>query len=150
MGNKFSESSSHIIAYCNVVLAMYHDKVTLNAGGLYWEAPQVIQLCKKCTGAPATNIHLYNMSFKINRDCQNRPPNPQRLIDLFGIASNQESHNDHPPPPPPCRCMPKKLAQCMMTPTFVSPATASSPRKMEPDKSDSNDKDYKYVDSLML
>jgi hypothetical protein len=65
IGSKFSESSSHVTAFDNAVQAMYRNKVTPDAGGQYWGAPQVINLHEKCTGTPMINVYPYRMNFKI-------------------------------------------------------------------------------------
>ena len=65
MGPKYSESSSRVMAFDNAVQAMYRDKVTPDAGGQYWGAPQVIHLREKCTGTPVINVYPYCTTFKI-------------------------------------------------------------------------------------
>ena len=55
MGIKYSESSSRVMAFDNAVQAMYHDKVTPDAGGQYWG----------CTGTPVIHTYVYPISFKI-------------------------------------------------------------------------------------
>ena len=120
MGPKYSESSSRVMAFDNAVQAMYHDKVTPDAGGQYWGAPQVIHLREKCTGTPVINVYPYRTTFKIDKARQyntlahcrvqlavqrisRSAPTHSRVIDLFDIQSSQESHDrdnrGHPPPP---------------------------------------------------
>jgi hypothetical protein len=122
MSPKYSESSSRVMAFDNAVQAMYHDKVIPDAGGQYWGPPQVIQLCKKCTGTPVIHTYVYPTSFKIEGarqyntlahcwvqlavQCISRlAPTHSRVINLFDIQSpSQESRDDHddrgsPPPP---------------------------------------------------
>ncbi len=118
MGIKYSESSSRVMAFDNAVQAMYHDKVTPDAGGQYWGAPQVINLREKCMGTPVINVYPYRTTFKIEGSCQyntlahcrvqlavqrisRSAPTHSRVINLFDIQSSQESHDQaHPPPPP--------------------------------------------------
>jgi hypothetical protein len=123
MGIKLSKSSSRVMAFDNAGQAMYHDKVTPDAGGQYWGAPQVINLRKKCTWTPVINVYPYRTTFKIEgarqyntlAHCQVQltvqrisrlVPTHSRVIDLFDIQSSQEDHdrdNRAPPPPPPQR-----------------------------------------------
>jgi hypothetical protein len=104
------------MAFDNAVQAMYHNKVTPDAGGHYWEAPQVIHHREKCTGTPVIKVYPYRMSFKIKEARQDNTlvhcrvqlvvqpisrsvPTHSRVIDLFNIQSSQESHDNHDPPP---------------------------------------------------
>ena len=121
MGSKFCESSSCVMAFNNSVQAMYRDKVTPDAEGQYWGAPQVIHLREKCTGTPVINVYPYCTSFKIKGARQYNTlahcrvqlavqrisrlaPTHSPVINLFDIQSSQESHDHddrgHPPPPP--------------------------------------------------
>ena len=121
MSPKYSESSSRVMAFDNAVQAMYHNKVTPDAGGQYWGAPQVINLREKCTGTPVINVYPYRTNFKIEgyrqyntlvhcrvqlvvQRISRSAPTHSRVIDLFDIQSSQESHDcddrAHPPPPP--------------------------------------------------
>jgi hypothetical protein len=117
MGPKFSESSSRIMAFDNAVQAMYHNKVTPDAGAQYWGAPQVIHLHEKCMGTPVFNVYPYPTSFNIKgarqyntlvhcrvqlvvqRISRSAPTHSWWVIDLFDIQSSQESRDDHALPP---------------------------------------------------
>ena len=109
MGIKYSESSSRVMAFDNAVQAMYRDKVTPDAGGQYWGAPQGIHLREKCTGTPVIHTYVYPTSFKIEGARQyntlahcrvqlavqrisRSAPNHSRVINLFNIQlPSQES-----------------------------------------------------------
>ena len=119
MGIKYSESSSRVMAFDNAVQAMYHDKVSPDAGGQYWPPPQVIQLREKCTGTPMINVYPYHKNFKIKgyrqyntlvhcrvqlavQRISRSALTHSRVIDLFDIQSSQDSNGQaHPTPPPP-------------------------------------------------
>ena len=59
MGERYSSSSSRVIAYDDATQEMRHNKVSHNTGGQYWGAPQVIRLREECTGTPTESIYPY-------------------------------------------------------------------------------------------
>ena len=65
MKDKYSSSHSRIIAYDNVLQEMHLNRLTPNASGLYWGAPQVIRLSKKVTGSHLKLVHPYLTKVKI-------------------------------------------------------------------------------------
>jgi hypothetical protein len=114
MGRKYSSSSSRVVAYSNVMQAMHQSKVSPDAVGQYWGAPQVIRLTEKCTGTPLESIYHYRTPFKVEGHHQyntllhcrvqlavqrysNAAPTHSRVIDLFGIQSSQESCESYEP-----------------------------------------------------
>jgi hypothetical protein len=114
MQGKFSTSHSRVIAYCNVVQAMKHNKVISDTGGLYWGTPPVICLKQHCTGTPHEAIYPYPTQHKIkdsdgikqhqyntHTHCRvhlaeqrytNVGATKYHTINLFGIGLPQESH----------------------------------------------------------
>jgi hypothetical protein len=127
MRDKFSSSSSRVVAYCDATQEMHRNKVSPDAGGQYWGAPQVIRLREKCTGTPTDAIYPYPTKTKVDGHRQyntlahcrvqlalkhysNAAPTHYRTIDLFGIQSSQESHDDPDSPPPPKKRRHKKHA----------------------------------------
>ena len=114
MGRKYSSSSSRVVAYSNVMQAMHQSKVSPDAAGQYWGAPQVIRLTEKCTGTPLESIYHYRTPFLIEGHRQfntllhcrvqqavqsfsNAAPTHSKVIDLFGIQSSQESNESYEP-----------------------------------------------------
>ena len=93
---------------------MHQSKVSPDAVGQYWGAPQVIRLTEKCTGTPLESIYHYRTPFKVEGHHQyntllhcrvqlavqrysNAAPTHSRVIDLFGIQSSQESCESYEP-----------------------------------------------------
>jgi hypothetical protein len=155
MGSKFSESSSRVMTFGNAVQAMYHDKMTPDTGGQYWGAPQVIHLREKCTGTPVIHVYPYRTSFKIEGARQyntlahcrmqlavqrisRSAPTHSRVIDLFGIQSSQESHDDHAPPPPPHQHHHKKRKSVR----YVGKTVQHHSIRKEGEEDDYDDMDY--------
>jgi hypothetical protein len=116
MKDKFSSSHSRVIAYDNVLQEMHVNRLSPNASGLYWGAPQVIRLSKKVTGLHLKSVHPYPTKVKILSATQYNTlahcrvmlarqhikasvPTHYRVIDLFRLQSSQESDNDHQEPP---------------------------------------------------
>ena len=122
MGAEYRESSSHVIAWDDTVLAMQAKNVR-PVNGLFWGEPQVARLMWKCTGTPtAINKHDYPTEYKVrdNRgvwhvqcDCivivtvrkveektQVELEVSTNYADLFGIDSSQSQRSDDPPSPP--------------------------------------------------
>jgi hypothetical protein len=116
MKDKYSSSHSRVIAYDNVLQEMHLNRLTPNASGLYWGAPQVIRLSKKVTGSHLELVHPYPTKVKIQGATQYDTlahcrvmlarqhikasvPTHYRVINLFGLQSSQESDNDHQEPP---------------------------------------------------
>jgi hypothetical protein len=65
MKDKYSSSHSRIIAYDNMLQEMHLNRLTSDASGLYWGAPQVIRLSKKVTGSHLKLVHTYPTKVKI-------------------------------------------------------------------------------------
>jgi hypothetical protein len=116
MKDKYSSSHSRDIAYKNVLQEMHLNRLTPDASGLYWGAPQVIRLSKKVTGLHLKLVHQYPTKVKIQgatqydtlahcrvmlaRQCiKASAPTHYRVINLFGLQSSQESNNNHQEPP---------------------------------------------------
>ncbi len=116
MKDKYSSSHSRVIAYDNVLQEMHLNRLTPNASGLYWGAPQVIRLSKKVIGLHLESVHPYPTKVKIQGATQYNTlahcrvmlarqrikasaPTHYRVIDLFGLQSSQESNDDHQEPP---------------------------------------------------
>jgi hypothetical protein len=116
MKDKYSSSHSCVIAYDNVLQEMHFNRLTPDASGLYWGAPQVIRLSKKVTGLHLESVHPYPTKVKIQGATQYNTlahcrlmlerqrikasaPAHYRVIDLFGLQSSQESDDDHQEPP---------------------------------------------------
>ncbi len=100
----------------NVLQKMHLNRLTPDASGLYWGAPQVIRLSKKVTGLHLKSVHPYPTKVKIQgatqyntlthcrvmlaRQCiKASAPMHYRVINLFGLQSSQESKDDHQEPP---------------------------------------------------
>jgi len=149
MGRNFSKLSSHIMAFDNAVQDMYRDKVTPDAGGQYWGAPQVIHLRKKCTGTPVIHTYVYPTSFKIEGSHQyntlahcrvqlavqrisRSAPTHRQVINLFDIQSpSQESRDDRDDHAPPLLIISviTRRESRHATSVTLSNATASARRK---------------------
>jgi hypothetical protein len=122
MKDKYSSSHSHVIAYNNVLQEMHLKRLTPDASGLYWGAPQVIRLSKKVTGSHIELVHPYPTKVKVQGATQYNTlvhcwemlarqrikasaPTHYRVINLFGLQSSQESNDNlqEPPYSPPKR-----------------------------------------------
>ncbi len=131
MGIKFFESSLRVMAFDNAVQAMYHDKVTPDAGGQYWGGPpsdppsrevhgdprdQRVSLPHNLQdrGSPPVTLAHCRVQLAVQRISRSAPTH-SRVIDLFDIQSSQESHDrddrDPPPPPPQRHHKKRKLAR---------------------------------------
>jgi hypothetical protein len=116
MKDKYSSSHSSVIAYDNVLQEMHLNRLTPNASGLYWCAPQVIRLSEKVIGLHLELVHSHPTKVKIQVATQYNTlmhcrvmlvrqrikasaPMHYRVIDLFGLQSSQESDNNHQEPP---------------------------------------------------
>jgi hypothetical protein len=147
MGEKYLSSSSRVIAYDDATQEMCHNKVSHNAGGQYWGAPQVIRLREECTGTPTKSIYPYPTNNVIRGHRQyntlarcrvqlakqrfsNATKTHVRTIDLFGIQSSQSSHDDPPSPPPPSPRIALVSARgTHRLPLVWPPVAASCPRQ---------------------
>jgi hypothetical protein len=95
---------------------MHVNRLSPDASGLYWEAPQVIRLSKKVTGSHLESVHPYLTKVKIlgatqyntlsncrvmlaRQHIKASAPTHYRVIDLFRLQSSQESNDDHQEPP---------------------------------------------------
>ena len=116
MKNKYSDDASRVTAYDEALQAMCRAKVNADGMGLYWGTPQVINFKEKVTGESKTLLYPYPSGHKVNGNRQYntlatcrvelaRQRNAVRgqaqveVVDLFGIASSQESYDDRRPPP---------------------------------------------------
>ena len=119
---------------------MRHNKVSHDAGGQYWGAPQVIRLREECTGTPTMSIYPYptknvirgHRQYNTLAHCRvqlakqrysNVTKTHVKTIDLFGIQSSQESSHDDPPSPPPPSPphRPRRRARHSSTPPRLAP-----------------------------
>jgi len=156
MGERYSSSSSRVIAYDDATQEMRHNKVSHDAGGQYWGAPQVIRLREECTGTPIESIYPYPTKVKIQGHRQyntlahcrvqlakqrfnNQTKTQVRTIDLFGIQSSQSSHDDLPSPPP---HRPRRRARHSSTPPRLAPRRSIVSEAGERSHDDDNEHEY--------
>ena len=120
MKNDYSMSHNRVIAYDDVAQKMIGDKVTPDAAGRFWGAPQVIKLKARVTGTPKESFlpyptaHTAEWKGKAHRQfntlchCKvqlekqrftNMVKAERRTINLFDLPSSQDSNDDPSPPP---------------------------------------------------
>jgi len=157
MGEKYSSSSSRVIAYDDATQEMRHDKVAHDVGGQYWGTPQVIRLREECTGTPTMSIYPYptknvirgHRQYNTLAHCRvqlakqrysNVTKTHVKTIDLFGIQSSQESSHDDAPSPPPHR--PRQRARHSSTPPRLAPRRSIVSETGERSYDDDNESEY--------
>ena len=59
MGRAYSDSHVRVRSYDEVTQAILHDKIEVDANGLFWGKPQEIHLKKRCTGTIETTAMPY-------------------------------------------------------------------------------------------
>ena len=161
MRGEYSSSHSRVIAYDNAFQEMLGNGVTPDPSKLYWGSAQVIKLKEKVTGTPVFGHHPYPTKTKIKEQTQFNTLVHCRVklakqrveatakthydvIDLFNLASSQESYDDdrRPPPfsPPPQKC--KRDARNKRPPFSYDKCAAAGKRGGYSEVSEERDYDY--------